>query len=300
MYFDAACQKKVIERLHRSLVPGGWFIPGLTEISMAFSPPFEFVKFPEGMFCKKGVKKAQQQTAVAAAVRYEDAASIPPAAGMPPHRSSLKGPAGSPLQAGQWGRSDTSHRDMDAGFLPGDALEKNAETVAQEVNPTAGPDKRLEEARAVFQKKQYDEVVRLLSNPAGNRPAESHVLLARAHANCGRLGEALKAADAATAADKLNAEAYYVRALVLQEQGHVEQAHEALKQTLYLEPDHILAHVNQGQIAGRLGKQALSRKHLRNAIGLLQSLPPDCEVPDSDGLTASQFVGILKKEVFRS
>jgi chemotaxis protein methyltransferase CheR len=226
MYFDAERQKKVVDHLFESLSVGGWLMPGLTEISMAFSPPFEFVKFPEAMFCQKGVLKDRIPIPFPPPILRE---ALPGSAAIPPQCRSVVPP------------------------LP-DHVENAAPTV------------------------------------------EAQILTARAHANCGRLAEALTEIDKAASADKLNVEACYVKALILQEQGAMEQASEAFTQALYLEPNHILAHVNQGQIAGRLGKRVLSRKHLEYAIRLLRALPPESEVPESDGLTASQFAAMLESK----
>jgi chemotaxis protein methyltransferase CheR len=131
----------------------------------------------------------------------------------------------------------------------------------------------------------------------GALDAGAQTLLARAYANCGRLEEALSAIIKAVQRDKLSVEARYIMGLVLLELGDIQQAQEALNSALYLEPSHILSHVNQGRIAMRLGKPVLARKHHQNAIELLQALPADCLVPESDGLTAAQFAAVLKTNV---
>ena len=53
MYFTPEQAQRVIDRLHRSLVEGGWLIVGLTEAALPLSPPFAHVNFDGGTFYRK-------------------------------------------------------------------------------------------------------------------------------------------------------------------------------------------------------------------------------------------------------
>ena len=61
--------------------------------------------------------------------------------------------------------------------------------------------------------------------------------IARAHANRGGLKEAGAWCEKAVKTDPLLAEAYYILALIRQEEGDYEKAVELLKKTLYLDPN---------------------------------------------------------------
>jgi chemotaxis protein methyltransferase CheR len=53
MYFTPEQAQRVIDRLHHSLVEGGWLIVGLTEAALPLSPPFAHVNFDGGTFYRK-------------------------------------------------------------------------------------------------------------------------------------------------------------------------------------------------------------------------------------------------------
>jgi chemotaxis protein methyltransferase CheR len=53
MYFTPEQARRVIERLHRSLVEGGWLIVGLTEAALPLAPPFAPVNFDGGTVYRK-------------------------------------------------------------------------------------------------------------------------------------------------------------------------------------------------------------------------------------------------------
>ena len=118
-------------------------------------------------------------------------------------------------------------------------------------------------------------------------------LLARALANQGKLAEALMWCDRWIAADKLDATGYYLRAVVLLEQGDPEQARRALQRAVYLQPDFVLAHFAMGNLARSGGRNGEADKHFASALHLLTRLQPDTLLPESDGLTAARLTEII-------
>jgi chemotaxis protein methyltransferase CheR len=113
--------------------------------------------------------------------------------------------------------------------------------------------------------------------------------LARTLANQGKLAEALTWCDRWIAAEKLNAAGHYLRAVVLLEQGDLEQARRSLQRAIYLLPDFVLAHFALGSLARRGGRNGEADKHFANALHLLARLQPDTLLPESDGLTAARL-----------
>lgn len=99
---------------------------------------------------------------------------------------------------------------------------------------------------------------------APTRPALDAARLAakaRAHADAGRLAEALHACDRWLAADGMDPAAHYLRAVVLMEQGDAAEAAAALRRTLFLEPDFVLAHFALGNLARGEGKADEAERH---------------------------------------
>jgi chemotaxis protein methyltransferase CheR len=118
----------------------------------------------------------------------------------------------------------------------------------------------------------------------------------RAHecANQGKLAEALAWCDQWLGADRLDAAAHYLRAVVLLEQGNAAEARMALQRTLYLDGDFIMAHFTMGHLARRLGDHGRARRHYTNTERLLKRFRPDDVLPESEHLTAGRLAETLQ------
>ncbi|MBF0454593.1 MAG: protein-glutamate O-methyltransferase CheR [Magnetococcales bacterium] len=86
------------------------------------------------------------------------------------------------------------------------------------------------------------------------------------------------------AADKLNPDHYYRLAMLLLEGEQMLEGEKLLKKVLFLEPDHLLAHV---QLAALSRRPQEVQRHVRNALALLAPLSADMELPDADGLNVA-------------
>lgn len=116
----------------------------------------------------------------------------------------------------------------------------------------------------------------------------------RACADEGRLDEALQLSEKALAADKLDAGLHYLRAVILLEQGLLDEATASLKRTLYLDPDLVMAHFTLGNLALRQGHPREARKCFENALAILDRYDPEDMLPESDGIVAGRLAGILR------
>ena len=161
--------------------------------------------------------------------------------------------------------------------------------------PAALPITASDEALALFQRGQYaDAIDRLLALlPVKNASSADLSLLARAHANLGRLCDALEWCKKAIAADRLNAGLYYLQATIQQEQGEMEAASASLKQALYLDQDFVPAHFALGNLSMRRGRSKESIKHFENAAYLLKKYKQEEVLPDSEGMTAGRLSEII-------
>ena len=125
---------------------------------------------------------------------------------------------------------------------------------------------------------------------AGHQPdPHAFSLVARALANQGRLTEALACCDRWIAADKMDAAGHYLRAVVLLEHGHQDDARGALQRVLYLEPTFVLAHFALGSLARSRDRHDEADRHFANTLDLLGRLLPHDVLPESDGLTAGRL-----------
>ena len=108
-------------------------------------------------------------------------------------------------------------------------------------------------------------------------------------AGAGRIGEALGLADRLVEEDPMHAPSQYVRAVVLAQTGDDEGAWGALSRAVYLDPGLAVAHVALGALARRTGRDAAARRAFRNALAILDGLPPGEKVTEGDGMTAADL-----------
>lgn len=108
-------------------------------------------------------------------------------------------------------------------------------------------------------------------------------------ADRGHLEQATRLCDTALARDRLDPEAYLLRAAIAQEMADVKAALEALRCALYLQPRHPAAHVLLGALLLRAGGRVRGRRALETAIRLLDELPSDEVAAGSGGLTVGRL-----------
>lgn len=266
MYFEPERHRQVIRSFQRSLLEGGWLVVSPCETSPAFSSCFETVMFPGAAFYKKneqGVKKPAALPPVPAGA----AAAGFPSPGVPA--------APKPLSP-----------------VPPAA----PEPVEPEQPPT------YEEALDLYRRGSYEEAAYLLSgllsrSEAGSGPPPAFgkgvALMVQAQANRGEITLALEWVDRAIAVDKLNAELYYLRATIFQEQGEISRALASLKQAVYLDHSFVMAHFAMGMLVLRNGKNGEAGKHLENALALLRACPADDPVQGAEGMTVARLSEII-------
>jgi chemotaxis protein methyltransferase CheR len=151
-------------------------------------------------------------------------------------------------------------------------------------------------AESLYESGQYAEAVdTLLSSPDVHTPPDlkTFSMLTRALANQGKLTEALGWCERWVKANKLDASSHYVRAVILQELGNIEQSHRSLQTAIYLEPRFVLAHFALGNVARAGGKIAEANRHFVNASRLLRDYQASDVLPESDGLTADRLTEII-------
>lgn len=131
---------------------------------------------------------------------------------------------------------------------------------------------------------------------AVDEPSSSPKALAlscRDCANRGEFDEARRLGQAAVAADKSDAGLRYLLASVFEESGRPEDAKAALRQALFLDPDHVLAHFALANLLRRLGQTSRAAAHFSVARRLLDARAADFPLPDGEGLTAGRLREII-------
>ena len=117
----------------------------------------------------------------------------------------------------------------------------------------------------------------------------SPVLLAQELADQGRLAEARAVCDRAIVFDPVNPSYRFLRAVVEQELGMLDDAMTSLEQALYLDQAFVMAHFVLGNLGRRVGRHAVSRRHFRIALSLVEAMEPESPLPESGGLSAGRL-----------
>ena len=237
MYFTPSQVRKVVGKLYRAQVDGGWLIVGSSDLSQISLRPYRAADLKGATYYRKKTDGSGSET--------EEAIE------------------GAPVE---------SLAEPEPVF---------ASKLKIEV-PAIRPSKRLPEV-------QKDENVLPQSSQDYARLRQT----ARVLANEGRLIEALDCCEQSVAGDRLNPSGYYLRAMILQERGMVDEAVKSLRGALYLDPGFVLAHFALGNIVRGLGRRRDAEKHLENAKRLLRGYPSDQVLPESEGVTAGRFMEIV-------
>ena len=256
MYFTPECARNAAANFHRALVDGGTLVTSATETSPQLFHVFEAIHFDGAVLYSKGKRIASQSPAFQFPIE-PPAWSVPPAA---PAFFELSAPV-SPVVV-----------------EPGVPAEEMA----------AVPSAIHERSMELFKQGNYIEAAGVLQS-APISTARDAALMARICANLGRLAEALSWADQAVAMDKLDPGLHYLRAVILQELGALEDSAAALKRAIYIDPGLILAHYALGTLAQRLDRPGETSRHFANTLRLLEHHPADEILPQSDGLAAGRL-----------
>ena len=251
MYFTPSQAGRVIGKLRRSLVDGGWLVVSPSEASHALFPDFATANFPGAILYRKSAaspRKTQRPmpTPAGEAVDCVPAAVETPAPWTPPIAAALP---------------------TEAAPAPG--------AVAQRL----------------YQQGRYAEAADTLERSfAQQAPGPQALSLwARSLANLGQLADALAWCERWIAADKLDPAGHYLRAVVLMEQKDFTPARSSLQRAIYLDPDFVLAHLALANLARSRARPDEADKHFANALHLLRRQSSDALVPESDGLTAGRL-----------
>jgi chemotaxis protein methyltransferase CheR len=159
-------------------------------------------------------------------------------------------------------------------------------------------DATLEAARTHYTQGDYRGAVALLRGALAaslDAAPDTRLLgmLAHALANLGDLDAALTSSEQWIAANKLDAAAHYLNAMVLQELGEHSSSRAALQRAVYLLPEFTLAHFALGNNARAEARHAEAQRHFANAAHLLRASATDEPVAESEGLTAGRLREII-------
>lgn len=270
MYFSPEQARKVVRNFHRSLVEGGWLLVSPCEASAALFPEFSPHLLPETIVYRK-------QTAPADTV------------GWLPRPVVQQHP---PLDGGGIAGLRAAERTQALFPLDSAALPGGVHGAPQGAGASEAPAAALPDAHPAGSAEPPSEA------PQASAPdAVSRVVAARTLANQGRLTEAMAQCELAVKDNKLHTGYQYLRATILLELGDYEEARLALKRTVYLDPDFVLAYLSLSNLARRRNDGAAATRYLRVARALLSTRDGEELLPESEGMTAGRLLEIVEAQL---
>jgi chemotaxis protein methyltransferase CheR len=125
---------------------------------------------------------------------------------------------------------------------------------------------------------------------AGKKKAASEMQQAWQYANQGKRELSAKSCGEMIASNPLNAEPYYLTALLAQERGDFAETKDLLKKVIYLDPSFIAAYLDLGDLYAREGDGARAGKMRSTARDLLKMLSGDEQIKLYGASTVNQVL----------
>jgi chemotaxis protein methyltransferase CheR len=270
MYLAPYHVKRIVKQLHNSLVDGGWLIVSPAEASHVLFADFDNVRLPDAILYRRG--------------------------GTQPSRPASDSVEHTILQSSNNYSSTIPEEIPHLPISPVEPAWAKPETLPIATEEPPSPVDVFEAASAFYDQGNYQSAAEILEQLIAQQSddARSLALLARVYANQGRLVEAREQCRRAINADKLNPGCYYLSSRIAEELNLIDEASQALRQALYLDPDFVVAHFALGNLNRKQGRQFEADRHFKVALRLLEKYSADALLPESDGLTAGRLSIIIR------
>ncbi len=263
MYFSPKSARKVMKKLSRCLVSGGWLIVSPTDAFNVSGPILERMDMADAPIYRKVPERRTStitkplEAPVKPTYHPEPRYTPPPPPAPPPPAEKPREPAVSYEKALEYYEQ---------------GLYENAVKTAEALLSTPTPDRC----------------------PADNNKTKIYELLTRSHANRGKLEEAEKWCRKAIDTAKLDPRHRYLLATIQLEQGKTGDAVVSLKQGLYINRDYIPAHFMLGHIALQGQNKTEAGRHFDNTLSLLSGMEDSAPVIEmEEGLTVGRMKEII-------
>lgn len=285
IYFNEDTSRKVIERFYASLSKNGWLVVGHAEPSQSVFHQFSVHNFPGAILYQKSEDGQQAQGAT------------------PVTYTPLYTPFSKPIPE-TWPRKAprTPARIKPPVSAPSRPAVKHPApaTLVAKRPPPLPPPAELQSAVALFDLGRAEEALKKLTALAATNPENiwPPFWIAKIHANRLELENAEHWVDIVLEREPLLAPAHYLRGLILQELGRLEQSLEAVRSCLYADPEFLLGYFSLAGLLGRLSQPQRALKALQNLEDLLAGQDREAMVPEGDGLTVgrlSEFISAQKE-----
>jgi chemotaxis protein methyltransferase CheR len=256
IYFTEPISRQVVGGFFESLTHGGWLVVGHAEHSLTIYRRFKVHNFPNAILYQRG----------------EEPTPLP--------------------QDGEWLAAPDANQPVKVKRKASPPKpEPEPEPVYIHALKRLGCVDPFERARELLAYGHSEEARDLLLElvKAGPRKALTCALLGQAYANLGQWEEAERWCRDAIRLDILALDAYYILALVLQHQGQLDEAIDAMKKVVYIDRHYVLGHFGLADLYRNNGQLSQALKSLDNACRLLNGWTEDAFIPGAGGITAGSL-----------
>jgi chemotaxis protein methyltransferase CheR len=276
IYFREETIRRIVDRFHESLVDSGWLVVGHAEPSQEIFHRFSVKNFP-GTITYRKTKAAIAAPAPKPVLKPIETRPLPkpvPRVERPAVRKPVTNPFAPKPKPNPVIRKPAATPAPPRPALASSAWNSNV-------------DKLMQEGRA-------DDAVKTLEESIARTPMEPrpYYELAKLHASRLRWEPALKLIDESITLGPLAPESHYLRGLIKQELGSLDEASEAFRRSAFLDQNFVLAHFASAGLFARLGQTGRAQKALETTMQLLAGRAPGDLVPEGDGLTVERLLDL--------
>jgi chemotaxis protein methyltransferase CheR len=253
MYFAPEQMRAVVDRIAKSLAPGGFLFLGHAETLRGVSDAFH-LRHSHGTFYYE--RKEEEASAGRATEQRADATRI---TGLSPSSSATMPSSASTA----WFDTIREASERVAALVP---------SVPTAQSPPAGRPWDVAPALDFLRRERFGEALAYVRTGPPAREKDPDVLLLEATllAHSGQLVAAEDACLRLLLIDELSAGAHYLLALCREHSGHRQRAREHDRVAAYLDPSFAMPRLHLGLLARRDGDRAAARAEFAQALNLLR------------------------------
>ncbi len=322
IYFTLDTTQRVVDQFYEALIERGWLVVGHSEPSLVVYARYEPHNYPGAVLYQKldgvtsldlswleewDLSRPADRADVDLTMPFFPASTGPAGQHTDPVQSERYAQARDLLEQeeGRVGATTDTVRQGVPALSEQAGQPAVADTTPEGAPPQgATPDRALTsaelctEAEELVAQKRVEEALERLQCAMKCDPncARAGYLVAKLRADGGHWEDARYWCEWALERDPLLVQAHFLSGLLHSQEGNVELALGAMKRVVFLDRDAVLGHYWLANLYEELGKPERARKSLETAAQLLAVLPPQAEIPWSEGMTAGRLRYIVQRQ----
>lgn len=284
IYFTDMAIGQVVEKFYNTLKPNGYLITGHAELANHHVKAFQTKLFSESVIYQR---RSGQFSHISDHIGVKQQVK--------PEKSAFE------ILAEQLQKNQTQNQPISLPTITpikplnfGNQVKTNeVKTAVNSANPE---EELLKEVEQLIKNKSYHLAQKKLEQILQKFPKhfKSAYLMAELEANLGKYDSAQKWCEIALHINSFAPNPYHLLAHIAEEKGSLEEAKQALKKVIYLDPNSVAAYVNLANLYQREGDLQRTKKMKQSALKILQGLPEDTVIPELGNISAQELISELQ------